>query len=408
MGFKEDRGIMKIFKPYWPAVLLISMMYLPAGCNQYAEKKQALEENWGKSTVAAQIPIISDHIDQGRIKQAKELLLKCMKSDPQSAGVYYLTGRIDVIEGRNDRAMQAFRRAVELDDQLAAAWHGLGSLAVLKKDNAAAVESYLKAQQIEPLNAEYVLSLCNVYIETQQADRAQEILKEGIDRQPRNLELMLALAGLEGQLGHNEQAIQLYEQALLLHGKRAQILEPCGYLYMSLQQWTKAAERFEQLIKLYTEGQDEYTLALRSLAKCSLNAGRYAEALKYYDKLTVFCREDADIWLSLAQSALGADDPGRAAASAEKALKLRTGWSAAYAMLGSGQYLQDQYDKAIASFSRVTDDEELAAYAWFMTGRCYQKLGQTIQANSAFERAEKLDPANELVTVFLKRTMQSL
>ena len=50
----------------------------------------------------------------------------------------------------------------------------------------------------------------------------------------------------------------------------------------------------------------------------------------------------------------------------------------------------------------------VAAFAWFMTGRCYRQLGQTVQANSAFDRAEQLDPNNELVTVFLKRTLESL
>ncbi len=399
---------MNDLKKYIAAGCLSVMLCLPAGCNEYAQKKQVIVNQWEESTALAQLPIIAGQIEQGRLKQAKESLNKCLQALPESAQAHYLSGRIHEIEGRYDKARQAYQKAVELDPQIAAAWHSLGSLAVLKKDNPLALECYQKAYQLEPLKTEYLLSLSDLYMETQQPDKAEAILKDGLAQQPRNLELILTLAGLCRQRGDTDQAVVLYRQGLLLHGKDPQILEPCGYLYISLERWTEAEEMFKPLVDSYPKDSDSYALALRALALCSFNAGRYAQAMNHYDKLSVLCRDDADIWLKMAQSALGSDNPQRAGQCAEKALRLQPAWPAAYAVLGSAQYLQNQYDKAVSSFSHVTDDGALAGYAWFMTGRCYQKLGQTIQANAAFEKSERINPSSDLVTTFLKRSTEPL
>ncbi|MHC4834971.1 MAG: tetratricopeptide repeat protein, partial [Planctomycetota bacterium] len=77
-------------------------------------------------------------------------------------------------------------------------------------------------------------------------------------------------------------------------------------------------------------------------------------------------------------------------------------------VLGSAHYMQGLYDQSLKAFYKITDDDELAGFAWFMTGRCYQQLGRSRQANIAFERAEKLDPDNQLIKSFMKKTVHPL
>ncbi|MCE5186324.1 MAG: tetratricopeptide repeat protein [Planctomycetaceae bacterium] len=391
------------------AALLAIALGPSIGCSsQYVQKKQEMQTHWDKSSAKAQIPVITGYLEQGRIEQAKETLRECLKADPESPQAHYLSGRVHVLEQHYDKARQAFDRSVQLDPQIAPAWHELGSLAVLSKDYGRALECCKKANELDPQNTDYLLSLANIYVETEQSDRAIELLTEGLIRQPRNLDWMLSLASLHDRLGASQQAAELYEQALLLHGNLPQILEPCGYLYLSLGRWSQAEEVFKRLVNQYPEGTDYHTMALRSLALSAFNGERFAQALQYYDRLSVVCRDDADIWLNMAQSALGAEDCKRAADCASKALRIRADWPDALVALASAQYLAAQYDRAIMSFSKVTEDEKFSVYAWFMVGRCYQKLGQTIQANAAFEKAERIDPSDRLVTTFLKRTMQPL
>ena len=380
-----------------------------SGCNEtHARKKQEMVEQWEKSTAKAQLPAIENLLEQGQIKKAKNMLLECIQADPEQARPYVLVGRIHFMEGRNEQARQAFLQAVKLDSELDQAWHFLGLLAVLEKDYEQAVENFQKALDLMPAKTEYVLSISEVYVEMDQIDKARGLIEAGLKSHPQSLELLLSKARLYQRTGDTEGAIRVYEQAQLMHGDVPQILEPAGYAYISLKKWTVAAEKFNLLIRQYAEDDPRYHVTMRSLATCQFNCGQHGQALFWYDKLSVVYRDDADIWLNMAHAALGLNDAKRAAYCAVNALKARPSWSKAYAVLGSAQYVQGLYRQSLKAFYKITDDDQLGAFAWFMSGRCYQQLGQNRQANAAFDRAEKLDPDNELIRSFMKKTIHPL
>ncbi len=390
-------------------VLLVSaVVWSFSGCDEYATKKQEMVAGWEQSTATAKIPMVEDLIERGEIEEAKKTLEKCLQSDPQSAQLYLLAGRIHFIEGRTEEARSYFEKAVELDSELAEGWHQLGSLAAMEKDYTLALQHYSKTLELQPLRAEYRASVADVLIELGQAEQAKETLQAGLRQQPRNLELKLALARLHHQLGDIQQAIQTYEQAQLMHGNHPRVLEPCGYAYVALKKWDKAAEKFTVLLEKCQPETVHYNVVLRSLAMCSFNSGDYSKALNCYDELSVVNREDPEIWVGMAQSALGLDDTKRAIFCADKALRLKPAWPEAYAVLASAQYMQGQYEKSLDTFHVIIHDDELSGFAWFMIGRCYRQMGQTAEAQSAFDRAEQLDPDSDLVTAFLKKTVQSL
>ncbi len=390
-------------------ILVASGMVLSlSGCSEYASKKQEMVAGWEQSTVKAKIPLVEDLIERGEIEEAKETVEKCLQSDPESAQLHLLTGRIYFIEGRTEQARGYFEKAVKLDPNLDAGWHQLGSLAVMEKDYDRALWYYSEALKLQPAKAEYRVSVGEVLIEQGQAEQAKETLQAGLEHQPRNLELLLALARLHHQLGNIQQAIQTYEQAQLLHGNHPSVLEPCGYAYVALKKWDKAAEKFTTLLEKSQPQSAHYNIVLQSLAMCSFNSGDYSTALSCYDKLSVVDREDPEIWLGMARSALGLDKTSHAVHCADKALQLKPSWPEAYAVLASGLYMQGQYEKSLDTFHVIIHDDNFSGFAWFMMGRCYRQLGQTVQADRAFERAEQLDPDSELVTAFLKKTVQSL
>lgn len=388
---------------------LVAVLVTLLGCNEaHARKKQEMVQKWDQSTAAAKLPAIESMLEQGQVKKAKKELAKCLQANPELAGAYVLVGRIHFLETRNELARQSFEHAIDLDPELDRAWHFLGSLAVLDKDFSSALDCFGKSLDLMPFKTEYILSLCDVYVETGQFDKAMEIIDQSLDREPQNLDLLLSKAQILQQDQRLDQAIRIYEQAQLMHGDKRQILEPCGYVYISQQQWARAAEKFELLIEQYNETDPHYNVTMRSLAQCLLNSNQYGQALFWYDKLSVIYRDDAQIWLDMAQAALGMNDAKRASYCAVNVLKIRPAWSKAYAVLGSARYMQGLYQQSLQALYKITDDEELAAFAWFMSGRCYQQLGQNRQANTAFEKAEQLDPDNELISAFLTKTIHPL
>ncbi|OQY05281.1 MAG: hypothetical protein B6I25_05900 [Planctomycetales bacterium 4572_13] len=390
-------------------VLLAGLLIAAFGCNEtHAQKKKAMVDQWEKSTASAQLPAVENMIEQGQIKEAKATLIKCIQADPKEPKAFVLIGRIHAIEGRNDQARTAFETAVKLDSESDRGWHFLGSLAVLEKDYDQATEYYQKAIDLMPAKADYIIALSDVYMETDQLDKAQQTIDRGLSLQPQDLELMLSKARLCQQVGQTDQAIRVYEQARIMHGDIPQVLEPAGYAYIAQSNWKLAAEKFDLLIKQYTEEDSHYNVTMRTLARCLFNSEQYASALFWYDKLSVVYRDDAGIWLDMAQAALGLNDAKRASYCANRAIKAKPSWPQAYAVLGSAHYMQGSYDQSLKAFYKITGDDELAGFAWFMSGRCYQQLGRNRQANIAFERAEKLDPDNPLIASFLKKTVHPL
>lgn len=390
-------------------VCAVGTVVLLTGCEEsYSNKKQAMETKWQQSAAYAKIPVIEELIEQGELKEAGKMLEKCLREDPQLPGLYLISGRIHFFEGRTEQARLDFQKAVELDPSCADGLHLLGSLALMEKDYERAMEHYQRALELVPANADYRVSLVEILIEQDRIEQAKETLRAGLDYQPRNLDLLLAMAQMLQRSGDIDQAIQLYEQAQLMHGNHPRILEPCGYAYVGDRQWNKAAEKFEQLLSRCEPDTPHYHSVLRALAMCAFNAERYGMALSCYDKLTLEYRDDPQVWIGMAQSSLGLDDTTRAVYCARKSLEFEPGWPKGYAVLGSALYMKGDYRASLDAFERITTDAEFSPFAWFMAGRCYQQLGQTDQADHAFDRAESLDPENELVKLFMKRNLQSL
>ena len=159
-------------------------------------------------------------------------------------------------------------------------------------------------------------------------------------------------------------------------------MEALGVCFMAHKQWTEAAEVFDKLLELNKNKTESHVL--NWAAVCSLQAHRYSKALKLYDRLSVLRRDDPRVWLEMGHAALGADMPDRARYSAEKALQLDPGWNDAQVVLGCALYAERKYEKSADIFEKLRDDQQWESMAWWMSGRCYQQMGNEAMAQNAF------------------------
>lgn len=208
------------------------------------------------------------------------------------------------------------------------------------------------------------------------------------------------MAELYHRLGQLDQTAVYYEKVLLLNPDDAQTLESLGYCYAAQKNWAKATDTFERLLQTVRD-EAHIQRVLRTLGRCALNAERYNQAIRYYDRLSTLRRNDPDVWLNMARAALGAGLADRAAENARRALVLNPGWTQAYAVLGAAQYLQGHHTEALRSFSYLRNDDELGGFAWFMSGRCYAQLGQLARAEAAYKQAADRSADGSLVARFL-------
>ena len=314
---------------------------------------------------------------------------------------------VHFIENRNADARTSFERAVAIDDTLDAAWYHLGVLASIDGDDERAMDAYQKAMALKPAEAEYAITVAQLYRHTGRVDQAFGVIEEKLRSQPRSRDLLICMAELNHLSGRLDQTIAHYEQAMVINAKDQQVLESLGCCYIAQKDWVKATRTFERLFNLVAEDSRKESV-LETLAMCAFNAGRFGQAMNYYDKLSVLRRDDADVWLNMAQAALGADQYERAVDNAGRALQLKHSWPQAYAVMGAAHYLQGKYDAAIRSFSYARSDDEVGGFAWFMTGRCYARLGQTAKAEAAYQKAGDLGGDSPLVARFLKEKADAI
>ena len=107
-------------------------------------------------------------------------------------------------------------------------------------------------------------------------------------------------------------------------------------------------------------------------------------------------RDDAEFWVKMGQSALGAGLTKSALKCGQKANFLHPGYPDAILLIGCAQYSAGQYEQAEQTFNKISINKEHQAFVWMMRGRCYEQLGQIQKAENAYKKAVEIDPESEL------------
>lgn len=382
------------------AIAGLSVLSLLGGCTPYVEKKRAAKMKWDKVSARAKVKVAADLFANGRYEDAYSTVRECLASDPGLAEGHLLVGKIHYVYGRLGESESSLIKAVGYNDQLDEGWYWLGEIAQSEKTPAEALEYFDRAIALKPANTDYIVAVVKSYAAMGRYEEALDLLEKKMEILPGNTVLKVTSADISQRLGRTDEAILLYRQAMLLKPDSVDISESLGYCYITQQKWNEAARMFER-VSAEAEG-DKKKACLELLAVCSMNGGQYGKAVGYYNQLSVDQRNNENLWLQMGQAALGANAPRRAAACAARALALRPGWDDAIALKGCAQYLNNDYDTAIRTFSAITTSKKTGGFAWLMSGRCYQQLGQRSLADKAYHNASQLNPDSKLVTLLSK------
>ncbi len=369
------------------------------GCQTERQKKAVFKRQYDKKASPVKLTAVWTMFEQGQLESAQQDVNEILKAEPENAAAYLLLGRILLGQQKYGDARAAFEKALSFDDRLADAWFGLGVVVQASDDHAAALESYQKALGCNPSHTDTILAVANTLEILERRQEAVQLLDAKIIDNPSDTRLLCAAANLANRLRESDKAVSLYRRAAIIRPQDPQILNALAMTYVFCGDWNNAADAFEKLLSLAEANkQEEY---LYWVADSSVNAGRFRRALECFDQLSVCRRKDPQIWLGMAEAALGVSDIQRARTCAQKALSFRTDCFEAQMVLGCANYLDGKYLTALESFIPLMNQEELGGFASFMAGRCYWKLGRVAQAQAALEKAAQLNPQSPLVAMFL-------
>lgn len=371
------------------------------GCQSEADaKKKAFRENYQKKSTPVKLITVRGMLDDGRIDEAQRTLQELLVEEPENPSVLSLMGRAMMIQKNIPEARTYFEKAIALNEPTGEALLGMGVIAQSGDDHAGALEFYQKALALSPANTECILAVSNTLDVLGRSDEAASLLDAKLAVKPSDSTLLMAAAGLAGRSENLDKAVRLYQRAATVDSKNTKAYQSLATLYISRGNWGNAAAVYEKAMAAADESAKEELLL--KLANSSFNAGRFRTALNSYDQLSISQRNNPDVWLGLAQSALGVSDVKRARYAAGKAMSLVDNCIEAKLVLGCANYLDGKYLTALESFNPLTADEKVGGFASFMAGRCYMKLGRDRQAQAAFDKATQIAPENPLVSLFLK------
>ncbi|WP_169853125.1 tetratricopeptide repeat protein [Anaerohalosphaera lusitana] len=355
-----------------------------------------MHDRWEKTSAKAKIPLGREFLNNGRNKDARKVLQKCLDADSEMPEAHILMGRLEVKEGRIAKAQGHFETALQSDDTSDEAYYWLGVITERQEEYQNAADLYAKAYEIQPDEIKYIRSCAGMYVALGEDDRAMELLTSANSRLASSFELKVVTADLAQRMGDTIRAIDLYREALMIEPRDTDVIAALGYCYIEEKEWQSASQIFEQLLDDSNGASRQAYLNL--LAMCSVNSGNYGKAVKYYDELSVERRDDPVVWLKMGQAALGAKAANRAIECADRALRMKPGYAEAYALKGCALYVKKRYEESIRVFKNIRRDKSLGALAWMMTGRCYEKLSIFEKAEKAYDMARELNPDSKLLS----------
>lgn len=373
------------------------------GCNSQAKKKQAMVEKWESNTANSKVPVARGLLENGQIDRAIETLHECIAGSSDLVEAHFLLGKAYFMQNRFVKANTSFAKALELDDKSAQIWYWLGETAARQERYQAAIDCYDYAMQLDSTVSAYVVAAAQAHAAMDNYDTAIALIGNKKKAFVGDTSMVITHADMLTRSGKKEDAIKVYRNGLLFNSDSPELQEGLGYLYMVEKRWEDAAKIFEKLLaEAHDRKNDEY---LNILSTCSMNTGQYNRSLGYLDRLDPEKKKDADFWLRTGQAALGAGRAKRSIACAQKALFLNAGWADATMLLGCGLYMDGEYRTAIDTFSKVVYNKKLSSFAWMMTGKCYQQVGDDKRAKKALEKVDT-SIANERMLGFVTDAME--
>ncbi len=186
--------------------------------------------------------------EQGRRKEAKELLAKTLTANPQCARAHVSLALIAMDENDSRRATTELEKAIELEPGLAEANYQLGSLALLAGDLPGAERLLRAALTADPYREEAYNDLGLVMANTNRPKEAEEQYRKAMELNSGFVPAHMNLGELFARQGKYNQAVDEFNEALALDPNLAAAHSNLAAAYILLDKWDLALEHAEQAV----------------------------------------------------------------------------------------------------------------------------------------------------------------
>ena len=262
--------------------LAIADIRLRKGAYEEAEShyKEVLKV-W-RNNIEAKRGLATLYMITRRVQEARSLMGEVGDVDPGS-GIDY--ARFVFLSGETRRGIELIEEAIErTGTKNPNAYYLRGFMYQHVGDYVRAAGSFEQTIRLDDTFSAAYISLAQTLVANNQRDKAIEMLKDYMTRQPRQPEGPAFLGQLHENEGEYDKAIEFYRESL----NRNREFVP-GYriarLYLMKDQTDEAIRRWEELQSIASQKNVRLPLATLNLSFAKLIGGRHAEAIDLLTKL---------------------------------------------------------------------------------------------------------------------------
>jgi len=302
------------------------------------------------------LDLVNIYVFKKNIKEAKELLEQVEKFAMDNEQFLLTKANILLMENDLNEAVPVLKKIIDMNSERENVYLILANIYFLNKDYDNAIKILERLLKVNPSNFFGNLYLGKIYETIENNKKAAEYYEKALKEREED-EVLMNLDRVYDKLGERLKSIDILEKFLSLNPDFPKVRERLGLLYVGENNYEKALEHFEILVKQFPDNFD-----------LNLKASFIAIEGKFYDKAEVFLKNVLN------------KEPEN-----QKALYF-------YGLLYKDQ---KKWKEAITYFEKIKDNEYLKSAKLYIAV-CYEKLKEKDKAKDILLDLWNKDPDDEV------------
>ena len=293
-----------------------------------------------------------------------------------------LQGLVEKFEAMIEHGDQAFFDVDELEGLIE---HYLAQKSIRK---AQLVARY--AHQLYPANLSLKLKHAQIRIASGQGVKAVPILKELLDIEPLNEEVLITLGAVYSQMSEHKLAIDCFKRALVFADKetRREIRIDIALEYENMGAWKEAIRNLHEAL----EEDPLNETAVYELAFCYERTGQFKQAADFYEQFLEKQPYSFAAWYSLGNALQQCGRYPQAIEAYDFAIAIESAFGPAYHQKAEALVAMERYQDALHTYEETLAFEDPSPGTRCYMGECLERIGDLERAETYYRDSLKLDP----------------
>lgn len=383
------------------AVLFVAaLIALTTGCGRNKQKNEVYQ-HWNSARAAVQGSLANERYKLGNLDDARKAVDEAIKLDPKNPGYRILSARIYMERNMLEAADQELATARTLAPRLGEIDYLSGVIYQRWQKPELALEYYTKASEKQPGELQFLMARAEVMVQLQRTEEAIKLLQSKLTYFEYSGPLRDLLGSLYQQQGNMEEASRMYYQATILSPEDLTIRERLARSYFELHRYAQCGEQVDTILKdpKYQARADLYLLK----GECLLQVQDFRGARDALEKSLELNGSSVPALLAMTKASISLDDLPRAEVSLRKAMSLQPDESQVHLAMGYLRMEQKKWPEALKSFTRAAELAPKDAMPVCMMGLVYERQGNTEEAMKYYGKALQIQPGDKLATELLSK-----